>query len=148
MCDSGLKTTLVTLALVMGGCGGGGGLEVQGPAAQQIFQRYSGIWALDARRSDDPGQKLREANLDSQGRDSSGAGRPGAGQGGAGAGGRGGGFPGGGAGGFPGGVGIPGVGIPGGGGLPGGGGSSDGGGGLGVSDGTRRFPSITTRTSK
>ena len=87
MCDRGLKTTLLILARAAGGCGGGGGLELEGPAAQQIFQRYSGTWELDARRSDDPAQRLAEAGRgggDRSGARGSAAGRSGGGRGGGG----------------------------------------------------------------
>lgn len=120
MCDRGLKTTLLILTLAAGGCGGGGRLEVEGPAAQQIFQRYSGTWELDVRRSDDPARKLTEAGR--RGVDRSGAGGGGAGWSGGGRGGNGG-FPGGG--GRGGGDALPG----GGGGFPGGGGGFPRGGG-------------------
>ena len=61
MRDSGLKATLLMTALGVGGCAGGGGLELEGPAAQQIFEQYSGTWELDTDRSDDPAQLLAAA---------------------------------------------------------------------------------------
>lgn len=123
MPDSGLKATLLMTALGVAACAGGGGLEIEGPAAQQIFQQYSGTWELDSRRSDDPSQKLDAARRG--GGDRSGARGSGAGRGG---GGRGGGFPGGGGDAFPGG----------GGGFPGGGGGFPGSsGGRGGPDGGR-----------
>ena len=35
----GLKATSLIVALGVGGCAGGGGLELEGPAAQQILRR-------------------------------------------------------------------------------------------------------------
>ncbi len=35
----GLKATWLIVALGVGGCAGGGGLELEGPAAQQILRR-------------------------------------------------------------------------------------------------------------
>ena len=35
MCDWGLKTTLLVSVLTAGACGGRGGLDLEGPAAQQ-----------------------------------------------------------------------------------------------------------------
>lgn len=96
MSDWGLKATLLLAALGAGGCAGGGGLELEGPAAEQIFQRYSGTWELDVGRSDDAAQKLASATRAQGNPGGSGAGGRGAGRGG---GGGGGGFPGGGGGG-------------------------------------------------
>ena len=119
MRDSGLKATLLMTALGVGGCAGGGGLELEGPAAQQIFQQYSGTWELDADRSDDPAQLLAAAAQEQRdGRGSWGVGGRGGGRDGGGGDGRGGdgGFPGAGDGGaFPGGGGDRGG--PGGGGI-------------------------------
>ena len=129
MRDSGLKATSLVMALGLGGCAGGGGLELEGPAAQQVFQQYSGTWELDADRSDDPGQLLADATRAQSGRGSSGAAGAGAGRGGGGRGG-GGGFPGGG-------------GRAGGGGRSGGGGGGDfpgAGGGRGGPGGGRPSP--------
>ena len=122
MRDWGLKTTLLMTALGVGGCAGGGRLELEGPAAQQLFQRYSGTWELDARRSDNPAQMLAEASRGQGGRGGSGAGGPGAGRGGGGRGGAGG--------------------VPSGGGRSGGrgGGGFPGGGGRGGPDGGRPSP--------
>ena len=121
MCDWGLKTAVLVSVLTAGACGGGGGLDLEGPAAQQLFQQYNGTWELDARQSETPGRKLQEANRGLRGGEGRGAGGAGAGRGGSGRGGRGGagGGRGGGGGGFPGG----------GGGRPGGGGGGGGGGG-------------------
>lgn len=83
MPDSGLRATWLMTALAVAGCAGGGGLELEGPAAQQIFQRYSGTWELDSRRSDDPAQKLdagRRGGGDRSGARGSGAGRGGGGR--------------------------------------------------------------------
>ena len=99
MRDLGLKATLLLIGVAVGGCAGGGRLELVGPAAQQLFQQYSGTWELDARRSDDPGQLLAAADRGQGGRGGSGGGGSGAGRGGGGRGGGGGG----GGGGFPGG---------------------------------------------
>lgn len=92
MLDSGLKATLLVTALGVSGCAGGGGLELEGPAAQQIFQQYSGTWEIDISRSDDPGQLLAAADRGQGGRGGSGASRGGGGVGGGGGGGGGGGF--------------------------------------------------------
>ena len=124
MCDWGLKTTLLVSVLAAGACGGGGGLDLEGPAAQQLFQQYSGTWELDVRRSEDLDQKLEKAARGLRDGQGTGSGRPGAGRGGTGRGGSGGGFPGGG-GGRPGG---------------GGGGSPGGGGARGGPDGERISP--------
>ena len=124
MRDWGLKTTLLVSVLTVGACGGGGGFDLEGPAAQQLFQQYSGTWELDIRQSENPGRKLEEASQGLRGGEGPGAAGPGAGRGGGGRGGRGGGIPGagagrpgGGGGGFPGG---------GGGGFPGSGGARGG----------------------
>lgn len=90
MCDWGLKTTVVVSVLTAGACGGGGGLDLEGPAAQQLFQQYRGTWDLDVRQSETPGQKLEEANRGLRGGEGRGSGGPGAGRGGTGRGGRGG----------------------------------------------------------
>ena len=102
MRDSGLKATLLMTALGVGGCAGSGRLELEGPAAQQVFQRYSGTWELDARRSEDPAQLLAAAERGQGGRgggERGGSGGVGGGGGGrSGGGGGGGGFSGGGGG--------------------------------------------------
>ncbi len=121
MRDSGLKATLLLTALGVSGCAGGGGLELEGPAAQQIFQQYSGTWEIDIPRSDDPGQLLAAADRGQGGRGGSGASRGG------------------------GGVGVGGGGAGGGGsrssgGGGGGGGFSGGGGGRGGPSGARISP--------
>ncbi len=100
MRDSGLKATLLMTALGVSGCAGGGGLELEGPAARQIFEQYSGTWELDARRSDDPAQLLAAAAPRQGSRGGGGQGGGGGGGGGGGAGGR---PSGGGGGGFSGG---------------------------------------------
>ena len=90
MCDWGLKTTVLVSVLTAGACGGGGGLDLEGPAAQQLFQQHSGTWELDVRRSETPGRKLEEANRGLRVGEGRGSGGPGAGRGGTSRGGRGG----------------------------------------------------------
>ncbi len=99
MRDSGLKATLLMTALGVGGCAGSGRLELEGPAAQQVFQQYSGTWELDARRSEDPAQLLAGQGGRGGGERGGGGGGVGGGGGGrSGGGGGGGGFSGGGGG--------------------------------------------------
>ncbi len=123
MRDSGLKATLLMTALGVSGCAGGGGLELEGPAAQQIFQQYSGTWEIDIPRSDDPGQLLAAADRGQGGRGGSDARRGGGGLGGGG-----------------GGAGGGGSRSSGGGGGGGGGGFSGGGGSRGGPSGARPSP--------